>query len=231
MAPRPLADNSDSSLSTTWDGLSPGWHRAFQEAWQSWCSGDLGIGAALVDPASDVVVAAGRNRVNQTAAEPRTLTGNFMAHAEMNAFAAFNGFKADGLDLYTTLEPCLMCAATAIFLHVDRVFHAVDDEYFVGVHDLWDHHPYSARNKHESIGPLPNRLAAFARVLPLQAQSTTVVHTTVMDVAGEHIPTIAALAIELTEDRTLHTVRDGGGDVLAALDALWGRLPRASVGQ
>lgn len=115
--------------------------------------------------------------------------------------------------------------SNAVFLHVDRVFHAADDEYFAGVHDLWDHYPYSARNKHESIGPLPSRLAAFARVLQLQAQSTTVAHTTVMAFAGEHIPAIATLANELTEDRTLDAVRDDGGGVLGALRALWNRLP------
>ncbi len=225
----------DPAVDDTWHALEPGWQRAFDEAWTSWCCGDLGIGAALVDPGTGEIVASGRNRVNQTAAEPRTLSGNFMAHAEMNAFAAMNRFKADGLDLYTTLEPCIMCAATAVFLHVDRVFFAASDEFFSGVHDLWDHHPYSSRNKHESIGPLPNQLAAFARVLPLQVQSTratstratstSATSTAVMEVAGQQIPAIAALSIELTNDRTLHTVRDGGGDSLAALRAVWDRLP------
>ncbi|MEZ5227600.1 MAG: nucleoside deaminase [Acidimicrobiales bacterium] len=212
----------------TWEGLAPGWRRAFDEAWTSWCSGNLGIGAALVDPVTEAIVAAGRNRVNQPVAEPRMLSGNFMAHAEMNAFASLDRFKADGLDLYTTLEPCLMCAGTAVFLHVERVFHAADDEFFAGIHDLWDHHPYSARNKHESIGPLTSPLAAFARVLPLQAQATTVTGTTVMEHAHRHIPTLADLAIELTADETLHRVRDDGGSTLDAIHSIWDRLPVAT---
>ncbi len=224
---------SQGGAETIWNSLSPGWRRAFDEAWASWCSGNLGIGAALVAPETGEIVAAGRNRVNQREAEPRTLSGNFMAHAEMNAFAAMDRFKADGLDLYTTLEPCLMCAGTAVFLHVDRVFHASDDEFFAGIHDLWDHHPYSQRHKHESIGPLDSPIAGFARVLPLQAQAATAAGSTdgtnpVMDLARRHIPELASLAVELTADKTLHGVRSNDGSALDALRSVWDRLPVGS---
>ncbi len=66
----------------------------------------------------------------------------------------------------------------------------------------------------ESIGPLPGRLAGFARVRPLRAQS--VGNTEIMSVAGAHIPATAALATESTENRTLQTIRDDGSSALDA---------------
>ncbi len=107
------------SANEIWVQLSDPWQEAFTEAWASYSEGSLGIGAVLADPTTGTVVSAGRNRVNSTLPLPRTLSGNFMAHAEMNAFAALDRFKADELAIYTTLQPCLMCAATAVFMHVE----------------------------------------------------------------------------------------------------------------
>ncbi|MGB0111656.1 MAG: nucleoside deaminase [Ilumatobacteraceae bacterium] len=207
-----------------WRSLSVGWRQAFDEAWQSWCAGDLGIGAALVDPTTDTVVSAGRNRVNQAVAEERTLSGNFMAHAEMNAFAALDRFKADGLHLYTTLEPCLMCAATTVFLHVEHVHFASTDEFFVGVDDLWNGHEYTSRWKPDRSGPRDDQLATFARILPLTRQVGIERGRSAMAMATRHIPTVAALAVDLTADRTLHQVAADGGETLDALRAVWERI-------
>ena len=90
-----------------------------------------------------------------------------MAHAEMNAFASMDRFSARGLDLYTTLEPCVMCAGAAILLNVGHVNFAVRDEYFDGLDELWSHHPYTRDRQPTSSGPLEGKLARFARVLPL----------------------------------------------------------------
>ena len=208
-----------------WSAVPAAWWHAFTEAWASHRRGSLGIGAVLIDPATEAVVAAGHNRINELAAQPRTLSGNFMAHAEMNAFAALDRLKADGLHLYTTLEPCLMCAATAVFMHVEHVHFAATDEFFEGVHDLWDHHTYSRRWKPVVEGPLDGRLASFARVLPLSVQAAVNVDSPVMVHAWERTPDVAALALELAGDGTLDRVGDGGGDVADALTELWPRLP------
>lgn len=214
-----------SASDDAWNAMPPAWQHAFAEAWSSFCSGNLGIGAVLVDPETASVVAVGRNRVNDAVAEPRTLSGNFMAHAEMNAFAALTRFKADGLHLYTTLQPCLMCAAAAVFLHVDRILYAAADEYFDGVRDLWDHHPYSLRWKPAEIGPLDRPMSSFARVLPLIAEASAWPASPVMALAREQTPDIAALAVELAGDGTLESIRQAGGQVADVLDELWTRLP------
>lgn len=217
---------TDVTAKQAWDAMGPGWRQAYGQAWASYAAGSLGIGAALVDPEDGSVVASGRNRVNDSTAEPRSLSGNFMAHAEMNAFAAMDRFKADGLHLYTTLQPCLMCAASAVFLHVDSVFFAAADEYFPGLDDLWDHHPYSVRWKPTEIGPLDPALAAFARVLPLTVEQTSSPTSPVLATAKEKIPVVAALAGELAIEGTLIAIANRGGSVLDALDELWPTLPR-----
>lgn len=140
------------------------------------------------------MVAAGRNRVNGVVDEARVLSGNFMAHAEMNAFAALDRFKADGLQLYTTLQPCLMCAATSVFMHTHTVHFASTDEFFEGLGDLWSHHPYSDRNKPIELGPLDGLPAVFARLLPLSVQAAEQPDGSVIRKARQTIPDLADLA-------------------------------------
>ncbi len=207
------------SANEIWSQLSDPWRAAFTEAWVSYCEGNLGIGAVLVDPHTGDVVAAGRNRVNSTNELPQTLSGNFMAHAEMNAFAALDRYKADGLDIYTTLQPCLMCAATAVFMHVETVWFASADEYFADISDLWEHHPYSARNKPQERGPLDAPLATFARLLPLSVQAAAHPGGSVIQQAERDIPDIAALAQSREVNTTLAELADMQASVEEALAA------------
>jgi tRNA(Arg) A34 adenosine deaminase TadA len=132
-----------SAAAAEFERLPSPWRIAFEEAWGSWRTGNFGIGAALVDPATGEIVSTGRNRVARRTDEPGTMSGNFAAHAEMNAYAAMTTFSAAGLHLYTTLEPCLMCMATSILLDVEHIHFAVRDEFFEGLDDLWSHHPYT----------------------------------------------------------------------------------------
>lgn len=208
------------SVDETWGQLSHPWRAAFTEAWASYCEGDLGIGAVLADPTNGSVVSAGRNRVNSSLELPRTLSGNFMAHAEMNAFAALDRYKADGLEIYTTLQPCLMCAATAVFMHIDTVRFASADEYFAEITDLWQHHPYSARNKPKESGPLDYPLATFARLLPLSVQAAAYPGGSVIQKAEQDIPDIAALALSAEVNSALAEITKDQGNVEEGLAAV-----------
>lgn len=198
-----------SSSGSSWAQLTVPWQRAFDEAWTAWRAGSLGIGAVLVDPESGDVVSAGRNRTAEPRTETGVLAGNFMAHAEMNAFALLDRFKADGLHLYTTLEPCLMCAATSIFMHVDTAFFAAADPFFEGIHDVWDHHPYSLRNKHTSIGPLGGEAAVVSTVLLLSRMSPDLKS---YGVTAEANPVAARVVGIVTDDGSLQRLaaRDAG---------------------
>ena len=197
-----------------WDDLSHPWQVAFDEAWASWCAGSLGIGAALFDPQAGAVVARGRNRTAEPRTEPGVLASNFMAHAEMNTFAVLDRFKADGLHLYTTREPCFMCAATALFMHVEATHFSTLDPYFVDVNDLWDHHEYSARWKREVAGPLPAPMDSVGDVLHLSRMDSG---SPGFAIAEKTEPARARLSAAIVADRSLQILANDGASAAEAM--------------
>jgi len=143
----------------------PAWRAAFELAWESWRAGSLGIGSVLVDSAGDVVTR-GRNRVLEKPESGR-VAGTLIAHAEMDAFAQLGLATAEGLSLYTTVEPCLMCRATAIAMRTARVCSAAPDPVFEGLDDALAAHSYMEdrmpvrEHLHDAV------LVRFAALLPL----------------------------------------------------------------
>lgn len=107
--------------------------------------GEVPVGAVLVDPATDQVIAAAGNRVEQDH-DPT-------AHAEMlviRVAASERGTaRLAGIDLYVTLEPCPMCAAAISFARLRRVEFGAYDPKGGGVehgprifsHDTCHHRP------------------------------------------------------------------------------------------
>ena len=205
---------------SSFDDLGAAWRQAFNEAWASFQADNFGIGAVLVDPATGGIVAAGRNRVAQTRPDVRTLSGNMTAHAEMNAFASLDRFNADGLHLYTTLEPCLMCAATAMQLKVGHVHYAADDEFFAGLHDVWSSHPVTEARVPERTGPLDDRLARFARLLPMIFTLRNFPGRAAEELARRQHPDLAVIADGIDRDATFAEIRQTGtvDDALQHLD-------------
>jgi len=107
--------------------------------------GEVPVGAVLVDPATDHVIAAAGNRVEQDH-DPT-------AHAEMlviRVAASERGTaRLAGIDLYVTLEPCPMCATAISFARLRRVEFGAYDPKSGGVehgpkifsHDTCHHRP------------------------------------------------------------------------------------------
>ncbi|MEM8903845.1 MAG: deaminase [Actinomycetota bacterium] len=209
-----------SDAAEVWAGLGPVWQAVFDEAWTSWQAGNFGVGAVLVDPNSGAVVATGRNRVAEVPSTPGVVAGNMLAHAEINAFAAMGSFNAAGLHLYSTLEPCLMCAGTAMQLKVERVHFAAFDEFYDGMADLWAAHPLTAARHPVQVGPFVGErapLAAFARVLPLTFTARHFPTNTAAELARRRHPQLWSLA----EHLVAHPVDRG---VVDAVAELWDRL-------
>jgi tRNA(Arg) A34 adenosine deaminase TadA len=96
----------------------PHWLLAIQEAIGAGLQGNYPAGAAIAD-SKFKIVSIGRNSVFKP---------NFRsdAHAEMNALNKFetaNGrIKSEGLTLYSTLEPCLMCTARILLSNISGLF-------------------------------------------------------------------------------------------------------------
>lgn len=85
---------------------------AFEKALKSYNEGGLPIGAVMVE--NGTIVAAGHNR--------RLQDGDPIAHGEMDCFRkAGRRPRYDGVTLYTTLSPCMMCSGTVVQFGIKRV--------------------------------------------------------------------------------------------------------------
>jgi len=106
---------------------------ALTEAARATASGDVPVGAVLLDPAGEVL-AAGCN--------DRELTGDPTGHAEVvalrRAAAALGSWRLSGCTLVVTLEPCTMCAGAIVLARVDRLVYGATDPKAGAVGSLWD---------------------------------------------------------------------------------------------
>jgi len=96
---------------------------ALDEAEAAAREGDRPIGAVLVTPDGQII-ARGHNR--------RHTLNSPLQHAEMHLFFThqelLNTYE-NQLTLYTSLEPCIMCMATAITARMRRIVWALNDPY------------------------------------------------------------------------------------------------------
>lgn len=147
--------------------LEAGWRAAFEQAWAAYRADTIPIGAAVVDGAGSVV-AAGRNRIFDTAPEPGTLAGSRLAHAEVNALLALPltpTARFPDHTLYTTTEPCLLCAGAVTMARVGAVSFAAGDAVAGSAAAMASGTPYLERIGCRVDGPRPDEWGAFSRLL------------------------------------------------------------------
>jgi cytosine deaminase len=103
---------------------------AYEQALASYNEGGLPIGAAMVQEGQ--LIAAGHNQ--------RVQTGDPTAHGEMDCLRrAGRRARYDGVTLYTTLSPCMMCAGTIVQFGIARVV-VGEDRNFKGNVEFLQHH-------------------------------------------------------------------------------------------
>ncbi|HYH34754.1 MAG TPA: nucleoside deaminase [Nocardioides sp.] len=106
---------------------------ALEEARAALATGDVPIGAVVLDPAGGVL-ATGRNL--------REAQGDPTGHAEVVALRAAararGEWRLDGCTLVVTLEPCTMCAGAAVLARVGRIVFGAFDDKAGAVGSLWD---------------------------------------------------------------------------------------------
>ncbi len=154
------------------------------------------------------------------------LTRTPMAHAEMNALASLPGGALastyEAQTLYTTFEPCFMCAATIIGTYgVPQVAFASYDPTWDGLQEAFRRYPVIASRlpKREHLGG-PFGVLAY------------VIHMTgvLRYWPGPYEPheRLAAAGIarcrQLVEDATLTHLLEAGADVVDVAASLWGDL-------
>lgn len=104
--------------SDEWRALGDAPRRCLELAWITLGAGGLPVGAVIVDD-SNALIAEGRNRAYDPPTGADALEANPLAHAEMNALA---GLSTDAdtarLTLWSTHQPCEMCASAISFVGV-----------------------------------------------------------------------------------------------------------------
>lgn len=110
-----------------------GMRLALEQAERALATGDVPVGAVVLDPAGAVVGAACNRREADSDAT---------AHAELlalrQASAAQGGWRLDGCTLVVTLEPCTMCAGAAVLARLERVVYGAVDPKAGAAGSLWD---------------------------------------------------------------------------------------------
>lgn len=107
--------------------------RALAEASAALASGDVPIGAVVLDGAG-TVLGTGHN-VRERDGDP---TGHAEVVALRAAAEARGEWRLSGCTLVVTLEPCTMCAGAAVLSRVDRVVFGAYDDKAGAVGSLWD---------------------------------------------------------------------------------------------
>jgi tRNA(adenine34) deaminase len=106
---------------------------ALDEARAALATGDVPIGAVVLDP-DGAVVGRGHN-VREAEGDP---TGHAEIVALREAAKATGSWRLEGCTLVVTLEPCTMCAGAAVLARVARVIFGAYDDKAGAVGSLWD---------------------------------------------------------------------------------------------
>lgn len=95
---------------------------ALTEANIAWDSGEVPVGAVVVDGEGNIIARAHNQRESQS--DPT-------AHAEIEALRAAGKargkWRMEGLTLFVTLEPCPMCAGAIVQSRIKKVVYGCDD--------------------------------------------------------------------------------------------------------
>ncbi len=202
--------------------LGPAAERALHLAWESVCAGSLGIGAvAARDDGS--LVAEGRNRLIERHPGDDHLAGSSLAHAELNVLAklGFRRHEGDGLELTTTLQPCLQCLGAIRLAPIRRVTVLAPDPLWIGVERMRDLNPFVARNW-PLIEQVPvDEWSVLALLLPTHQMTFW---SMLLDAWHEHVPALVALCRRLVDDAVLVGHVERGSGLRDVADTLWDDL-------
>jgi tRNA(adenine34) deaminase len=91
--------------------------------------GEVPVGAVIVDSSGEVMLATASNRT--------IIDTDPTAHAEIlalrNAARSIGNYRLIGATVYSTIEPCAMCAGALVNARIARLVYGADDERFGAV--------------------------------------------------------------------------------------------------
>lgn len=206
---------------TSWASLSRPWQIAFQEAWESFRAGSAGVGAVVTSD-TGAIVTTGRSRVFEEPDGTAPLAGTWMAHAEMNALALLGRDTPSDLTLYTTFEPCVMCAGTIRIYRIPTLRYAAADPVWDGMDELFSRLEPIARGlpERELLG---GPWGAFSHLLHL---SWLLDHAPdhVLEAHGQRASRQLEAATRVASDGALQRAASSEEHVLDAAGSVWSEV-------
>jgi tRNA(Arg) A34 adenosine deaminase TadA len=202
-------------FAAAWAALDPAPRRALELAYAALVAGGLPVGSVLADDAGGIV-AEGRNRAYDPPGGPEVLQGTPLAHAELNVLAAVPTDRELGRDtLWSTHEPCSMCAAAAAFTGVGTVRYVAPDPWAVAAG------PAPTADAARSVPLGEPRWAVVAGVLFLLGVAAKVgVDSPTVTGNAQRQPAVARLAIDLLP-------APSGGTLPELIAPVWDRVTAA----
>ena len=97
--------------------------RALELAQKAAKEDEVPIGAVIVDPGTDSIIAEAYNLSQHTL----DATGHAEIEAIRQACRRLGQNRLRGMDLYVTLEPCTMCAAAISFARIEHLYFGAYD--------------------------------------------------------------------------------------------------------
>ncbi len=209
-----------------WLELSLPWRDAFTLAWESFRAGSPAVGA-VVTGADGTIVARGRSRRAEAVAPPGQLAGSRVAHAELNALAGLPLAASADVVLYTTLEPCFLCAAATAMSRVPRLRFAGRDPVWEFVRHIGEIDPVLGERWYAQEGPLDGPIGVWASLLPLVDRLQRNPSGWRVEAFETTSPGLWDLAHRLLEPGRLEALGEQSLD--AAITVLWPDLQRAAA--
>lgn len=192
---------------------------ALEQAWESTRAGSLGIGAAA--SLEGEVLEVGRNRILETDPGNDVLAGTSLAHAELNVLAKLPYRAHDGLQLHTTLQPCVQCLGAIRLSSVEWVQVLAPDPLFRGIERMRELTPFMSR-RWPTIEQRPiDEWAVFALLGPTRHTSG---HPTLGEAWISVLPNVATLVAEIDADGVFDAADSVADSVVDAADRIWPRL-------
>ncbi|WP_084533847.1 nucleoside deaminase [Nocardia fusca] len=146
------------------------WRLALEQGWEAFRAGNPPVGAVLTD-AEGTAVALGRSRFHDLDGPPGQLVGTALAHAEVNALAQLAPGDHTGWTLWSSLQPCPLCAAAAMTSRCGQVKFLALDPMWAGAEQLPTLNTAIAARWPDFEGPHPGWPADWQTILSVAFQT------------------------------------------------------------
>ncbi len=214
-----VAEHSEGS----WTGLPLPHQTVLQLAWRACAAGTVGVGSAILDEKGEIISSA-RNATRDNAGD-MPIVGTYVAHAEINALAQIPTERSLAqCTLFTSIQPCIMCAGAAVMAHVGNVRYMTSDPLFPNFFRLREIGEIT-RQQWPTYERCPSsQWTVLALVLSAHSKAWAKPDGLVMQTHERLEPEVAAFLRDIVKQRIFRKLSDEGAQVKDVLHAIWDEL-------